>query len=159
MYKFVKITEVGEVKHNEKGLQYVQIWVSPSIMLANGAEVLSNQRPKSRVLFGSSENGPGDPLFEKALTKKLTTNQLIEGSIETFTTTSYQPEGYDNPVNTYSCVVFKGENALKIANRALAKSFASVVDENGTITAPENLERPVQAPAVTRGSLKQLEEN
>jgi len=143
MYNFLKVTGIGEVKENAKGLRYVQVSFRPLTMLPNGMEVFSNQKDKSRILFGSNGDIKADPLFEDAIAGKIKPGAIVEGSIQSFQTTPYQPEGFNNPVSNYSCVVFKGEIGVTYANRQLKSNYACIIDPNtGDLTAPANLERP-----------------
>lgn len=144
MNNFLKVSKIGDLKTGKDGLNYVQVWFKPMTMLSGGQEVFSNQKEKSRILFGENGESKGDPLFEEVQTKRLIRGSIVEGQLFQFNTTEYQPEGYEKPVTSYSCVVFKGENAITYANRQLRDSYACVIDPvTSEVSNPSQLERPV----------------
>ena len=148
MYKFLKVTQISELKSNQEGLKYYVVSFRPCNILPSGLEVFSNQKEKTRVVFSDKDDSKGDPLFLEIMTKKLTVGSLVEGAIHIFNTTPYKPEGFDNPVTSYSCVCFSGENPVKQANRQLKNNEACVVDETGNITAPDQLNSKVDTVVV-----------
>ena len=157
MYNFLKVTGISDLKENAKGLKYVTVGFRPLVMLPNGMEVFSNQREKTRTLFGANGDIKADPLFEEILAGKVKVGALVEGSIQSFQTTPYQPEGFKTPVTTYSCVVFKGENGTTYASRQLKQNYATVVDPTtGDLVAPQNLERPIGIDVQAPTSLQDL---
>lgn len=157
MYNFLKVVSVSDIKENANKLKYVTVQFRPLTMLPNGMEVFSNQREKTRTLFGTNGEIKADPLFEEVVSGKLKIGTPVEGAIFTFQTTPYKPEGFDKHVSTYTCVVFKGENPVTYANRQLKQNYACVIDPtSGELTAPENLQKPVTAPLVGTTTLSDL---
>ena len=143
MYELLKVTGIGEVKDNGKGLRYITLTFRPLMLLPSGTEVLSNQKEKSRTLFGANGDFKADPLFDDAVAGKVKRDTLVEGTINVYETTPYQPEGFQKQVTSFTCVVFKGENGVTFANRQLKANYACVVSsDSGMLTAPEQLERP-----------------
>jgi hypothetical protein len=139
MYKFLRVTAIGDVKRNEAGLEYRQVWFRPILQLESGVEVFSNQQDKSRTLFDAHDTFKADPLYAEMKAGNIKVGTLIEGSIQRFDTTPYQPAGYQKPVTSYTCVVFASENGLTHANRQLKANEACVVDSTGNLTASEQL--------------------
>jgi len=157
MYNFLKVVSISDLKQNAKGLKYFVIGFRPLTMLPNGLEVFSNQKEKTRTLFAANGEIKADPLYDDIVAGKVKIGALVEGSIYTFSTTQYQPEGFTNPVNSYSCVIFKGEDAVKYANRQLKQNYASVMDPStGDVTCPENLEKPLSIEVAAPTSLQKL---
>lgn len=141
--QLLKVTHIGETKQTSSGQKYLSVTFKPLILLeSSGSEVFSNQKERQRILFGSKDNNKGDLLFSEIQKGSLKIGSIVEGTIQTFNTTPYQPEGYEKEITSTTIVVFSGENGLTIANRNLKQNFASVVDENGNVTNPEALERP-----------------
>ena len=157
MYNFLKVTSISELKENAKGLKYVSVGFRPLTMLPTGMVVFSNQKEKTRTLFGANGDIKADPLFEEVVSGAVKSGALVEGSIQSFQTTAYQPEGFQQPISSYTCVVFKGEIGVTYANRQLKNNYASVIDPNsGEITAPQNLDRPLTIQVESPTSLQDL---
>lgn len=146
MYKFLKVTAIGDVKTGEKGLQYRVVSFRPIAQLPSGESVFSNQDDKSRTLFEAHDEFKADPLFTEIKNGNVKIGSLVEGTIHRFETTEYQPEGYERPISSYTCVVFANENGLAYANRQLKANYACVVDsETGVLTAEAQTVKPVMA--------------
>ena len=138
MYEFLKVTEVGEVKENATGLRYATIKFKPSMMLNNGMEIFSNEKEKSRTLFGAHDEFKSDPLFDEAAKGTLRAGALVEGTINTYDVFPYQPKGFEKPVTTFTCVVFKGEDGAKYADRQMKNNDSSVYNPNtGELMSPK----------------------
>ena len=152
MEKYLSVVKVGDLKesHSTNG-QHRQVWFKPVNYLSTGQKVFSNQAEKSRTVFGPHEDSKGDPLFQSIQAGEIKEGALIEGGIYKFETTEYQPEGYERPVSSYTCVVFANEDPIKYANKQLKNSYACVVDmASGTLTAENQLVRPTSANARVR---------
>lgn len=144
MYQFLAVSRIGELKTSLKNNgDYRQVWFRPLTMLPNGVKVFSNQSEKSRTLFGAHDDFKADPLFTSIQAGELKEGALVEGTIVKFNTTEYKPEGFNQPVTSYTAVVFSNEDAVKVANRQLKQSFACVVDASGSLTNADQLEKPV----------------
>lgn len=146
MYKFLKVTRIGDIQKKD-GPEYRQVWFRPALMMATGESVFSNQQEKARTLFEAHDDFKADPLYADIKAGNIKVGSLVEGSIVRFETTSYQPAGYENSVNSATYVIFSNENGLTYANRQLKNNGACVVDSvTGALTAPEQLEKePVLA--------------
>ena len=150
MEKYLSVVKIGDLKESNstKG-DYRQVWFKPINYLQNGQKVFSNQAEKSRIIFGPHDDSAGDPLFQSIQAGEIKEGTLIEGGIYKFDTTEYQPEGYDRPVSSYTCVVFSNEDPIKYANRQLKNNYACVIDvASGMLTAEQQLVRPTSASTV-----------
>ena len=78
MYNFLKVTSISELKENSKGLKYVSVGFRPLTMLPNGMEVFSNQKEKTRTLFGANGDIKADPLFEEVVSGKVKSGALMK---------------------------------------------------------------------------------
>ncbi len=144
MLRFLKINQIEKEKPlKDKSGNYIQVYFEPLTMLPNGTQVFSNQTPKSRCLFGPSKDSKGDALYSSITKGEVKVGSLVEGSIQKFDTTEYQPEGFENPVTSFTTVVFSNENPTTVANRQLKQNYACIV-ENGVLTAEEQLKKPMK---------------
>ena len=150
MYKFLRVTAIGDVKKNSAGLEYRQVWFRPTAQLITGDQVYSNQQEKSRTLFEAHGEFKADPLYTDIKNGNIKVGTLIEGTIARYETTQYQPEGYDKPISSYTCVVFANENGISYANRQLKDNYACVVDPfTGGLTNEAQTTKPLMAQDVT----------
>jgi hypothetical protein len=146
MYKFLRVTAIGDVKKNGEGLEYRQVWFRPIAQLVTGDQLFSNQKAKSRTLFEAHDQFEADPLYSDIKASNIRVGSLVEGTIQRFETTPYQPEGYDAPVTSATYVIFSNENATNYANRQLRDNYACVVDPlTGGLTAEAQLDKPLMA--------------
>jgi hypothetical protein len=150
MYKFLRVTAIGDIKKNPEGLEYRQVWFRPTAQLVTGDQVFSNQKEKSRTLFDAHGEFKADPLYQDIKAGNIKIGTLVEGTIVRFETTQYQPEGYDKPISSYTAVIFANENPVVYANRQLKDNFACVVDPStGGLTNEAQIIKPLMAQEVT----------
>lgn len=134
------ITGISKKEAGKHDCPYYTLEFRQINMLPNGQEVFTALKGKRNV-FGEYKNAENE-VFKAESTFELVNEGLLKvgarfaGDIAKFNTTEYMVEG--NKVTSYTCVVFEGENAIKVANRHLKPLKACVVDENGLLTAEEN---------------------
>lgn len=144
MYKYLRVALIGDVKRNAAGLEYRQVWFRPITQTATGETIFSNQDEKARTLFAAHDSFKADPLYDDIKNGNIKTGSLVEGSIQRFETTPYQPDGYTKPVTSATYVIFSNENGVSYANRQLRDNYSCVVDTStGGLTNPQQLEKPL----------------
>lgn len=146
MQKLLKVTAIGDMKTNSSGLNYYQVWFSPLTILESGQQIFSNQQERHRVVFDAHDEFKGDSLFREIKNREIKVGSLVEGTVSRFDVYPYQPEGYTNPVTSYTCVVFSNENGITYANRQLKANYSCVIDPlTGTATNEAQLVKPFMA--------------
>lgn len=146
MYKFLKVTAIGDIKKNPEGLEYRQVTFRSIAQLPSGDSVFNNQDPKPRTLFEAHGDFKADPVYSDIKNGNIKLGSLVEGTIQRFETSPYQPEGYEKPITSYTCVVFSNENGIHYANRQLKENYACVVDGlTGALTNEAQTMKPLMA--------------
>lgn len=125
MQSFLKVTDVQN-KADKNGRPFQTVTFSEIKFLPNGQEILTG-KTRTRNLWSTTPEVKGDTLYGQ-----LTKGSLVEGSIETFNTTTFVVNERD--VNKTTLVVFSFENPVSYANQQLKRNGAVVVDEHGQLT-------------------------
>lgn len=130
MQTFLKVTAIqNQVASNGRNFQKVTF---NEVQFANGATIKTN-KSRTRNLWAEGKTKNGEVIKADNLYNQLQVGELVAGSIETFTTTTFQIDGRD--VNKTTQVVFEGEDAVRYTNSQLRQNGAVVVDEHGQLTA------------------------
>lgn len=115
-----------------------------------GDRQVKTTQTRSRNLWEANELPDGRVIKADALFGECTTGMLVDGTIMTYNTTPYKIG--ENTVNTWTGVVFNGENGITVANNQLKNQGACVVDEHGQPTANVKVSTPKIQSAVAAGA-------
>jgi len=127
---FLEVTAV-ETDKAKDGRQFQKITFRLIKFL--GDRPVKTTQTRSRNLWEANRLPDGRVIKADALFGECTPGVLVDGSIETYNTTQYKIG--ENTVNTWTGVVFRGENGITVANNQLKNQGACVVDEHGQPTA------------------------
>lgn len=125
MHSFLKVTSVTN-RTASNGRKFQTVSFSPVKYF--GTQQIISQEVRTRNIWDKVTLENGDVIKADGFFGQLSVGQLIEGEIMSFNTTPYTIG--DNEVNTWTGVIFKGENGLKVANQQLKSKNAHVVENN-----------------------------
>lgn len=136
MQTFLKVTNI-QTRSDKNGRAFQQVTFTEVGYLPNGQEILTG-KSRSRNLWSSTEEIKGDTLYGQ-----LQVGSFVQGSIQTFNTTTFEIDGRE--VNKTTVVVFDFESPVSYANAQLKRNNACVVDEHGQPTATFSLPTKVSS--------------
>ena len=144
--RFLKVKTISDLKQGKNG-EYFTVTFTAKNMLPNGVAVSSALSEGTRNVFGSHSGPNGeefkaDSLFTEISEGVLKVGGLVEGEICRVQTSPYTIT--DKEVTTYTCVKFAHEILKDYVNRQLKSAYACMI-EDGILTAPDQINRPVNA--------------
>lgn len=126
-----------ETKHSEKLACDYKVIKFVEVKFRGNREVLSNVEA-TRTLWPTHEvtlkDGSKTTIKGDSMYHRINQGDLVDGSVARFDTTPYQIAGSNRKAESWSGVIFSGENPLSVCARNLRQYNASPIDkETGEI--------------------------
>ena len=149
--RMLKIAEISAAKEASNKRLYRTIKFSPYNLLPDGTPVFSNQGIGTRNVFGPFKDEKGQEFKADGLWKDIQEGSAklgsaVEGHVAKVSTTPYIFGDSETERTSYSSVIFSNEIEVDYINKQLKDYYACVV-LGDHVTAPEQCEKPVSAPA------------
>lgn len=135
MEKVLKVVNVSEIKNAENGngkYQTITVQQFKLIEIGGVTKEMATANVATRNLWSERTKKDGETMKADVFFGKVSKGDTILGEIFKFDTSTYTIGG--RSVNSTKTIVFEGENAISVANSALASKNACVVLNGGELT-------------------------